>query len=64
MPRRFFLLLAPIVACGAMSPAAQPTALFAFHSNAWLNLHHFVRANARGGPPPTGLSEEESRAVG
>ena len=32
-----------------------------FHSNPWLNLHHFVRVSARGGPAPTGLSDEEGR---
>ena len=41
-------------------PAAQQqNLLVSFHSNAWLNLHHYVRAVARGGPPQTGLSEEE-----
>jgi len=40
--------------------AAQPKPqLFTFHSNAWLNLHHYVRSNARGGPTPTGLTDEE-----
>ncbi len=48
-------------AIATMHPAAQSNALFAFHSNPWLNLHHFARASARGGPAPTGLSEEESR---
>jgi hypothetical protein len=40
-------------------PAAQQKPLFSFHSNAWLNLHHYVRSNARGGPAPTGLTDEE-----
>ena len=44
-----------------MRPAAQPSALFAFHSNPWLNLHHFVRLSARGGPAPSGLTEDESK---
>jgi len=44
-----------------MRPAVQPSALFAFHSNPWLNLHHFVRLSARGGPAPAGLTEDESR---
>lgn len=42
-------------------PAAQQKALFTFHSNAWLNLHHYVRANARGGPGPSGLTQEEQK---
>ena len=61
MSRCLLLLLASFVAIATMRPAAQSNALFAFHSNPWLNLHHFARASARGGPAPTGLSEEESR---
>ena len=61
MSRRVFLLLVSTVAIAPTRPAAQPNALFAFHNNPWLNLHHFVRAAARGGPIPTHLSEEESR---
>src|SRR5213592_3451092 len=55
------LLLASVVAIATMRPAAQSNALFTFHSNSWLNLHHFARVSARGGPAPTDLSEEESR---
>ena len=58
--RCLFLVLASVVAIATMRPAAQSNALFAFHNNPWLNLHHFARASARGGPAPTGLSEEES----
>src|SRR6266508_1117724 len=61
MARCLFLLLAFVIAIAPIRSAAQSNALFAFHSNPWLNLHHFVRASARGGPAPTGLSEEESR---
>ena len=61
MSRCLGLLLASVVAIATMSPAAQSNALFSFHSNPWLNLHHFVRASARGGAVPTGLSDEESR---
>jgi hypothetical protein len=41
--------------------AAQQQRLFTFHSNAWLNLHHYIRANARGGPAPTGLTDDEQK---
>ena len=51
------LLLAVLIA--SAFPAAQQKPLFTFHSNAWLNLHHYVRSNARGGPAPTGLTDEE-----
>ena len=61
MSRCLGLLLASVVAIATMRPAAQSNALFSFHSNPWLNLHHFARASARGGPVPTGLSSEESR---
>jgi hypothetical protein len=52
-------LVATIVAVASAFPAAQQKPRFSFHSNAWLNLHHYVRSNARGGPAPTGLTEAE-----
>jgi hypothetical protein len=61
MSRCLFLLLASVLAIATIRSAAQSNALFVFHSNPWINLHHFARASARGGPAPTGLSEEESR---
>ena len=61
MSRCVGLLLASVVTIATMRPAAQSNALFSFHSNPWLNLHHFARASARGGPVPTGLPDEESR---
>lgn len=48
------------LAAGVVMPAAQPAPLFTFHSNAWLNLHHYIRAGARGGPGPESLSAAES----
>jgi hypothetical protein len=60
---RILLPLVPLaLAFGSGVPAAQSDALFSFHSNAWLNLHHFIRAAARGGPAPTGLLDEERSA--
>jgi hypothetical protein len=61
MWRRLFLCVLSVVAIATVRPAAQSNTLFTFHSNAWLNLHHFARASARGGPAATGLSDEESR---
>lgn len=64
MSRCLFLLVASVVGIATMRPAAQSNpsnTLFTFHSNPWLNLHHFARSSARGGPAPTGLSAEESR---
>ena len=60
MSRCLFLLLAAGVTIGTMPPA-QTNALFTFHSNPWLNLHHFARVSARGGPAPLGLSEGDGR---
>jgi len=48
-----------VVAAASAFPAAQQKPLFSFHSNPWLNLHHFVRSVARGGPAPAELSERE-----
>jgi len=54
------VLIATVVAVASVVPTAQPKPqLFSFHSNAWLNLHHYARSNARGGPTPTGLTDEE-----
>ena len=74
MSRCLLLLLASVLTIATIRPAAQSTApstaksatqstaLFTFHSNPWLNLHHFARARARGGNQAmTGLSEEEAR---
>ena len=53
-------LLASVLVAGAL-PSAQQKPLFSFHSNAWLNLHHYVRASARGGGGPAGLSDEQQQ---
>ena len=60
--RHCVALLALCVAIGSAWPAAQqPPRLFTFHSNAWLNLHHYVRVNARGAPPPGGLTGDDQQ---
>ena len=43
-------------------PAAQQQPLFSFHSNAWLNLHQFVRLAARGVAAEAEYSSQEERA--
>jgi hypothetical protein len=58
--RQCAALLALFVTIATAYPVAQQKPLFTFHSNAWLNLHHYVRSNARGGPAPTGLTPEEA----
>src|ERR1041385_2122384 len=62
MPRRVLMSLLLLVAIAAPRASTQSTAIFEFHSNPWLNLHHVLRANVRGMPPPTGLSDADSRA--
>jgi hypothetical protein len=54
------LSIVVVVGIASAVPAEQRV-LFTFHSNAWLNLHHYVRASARGGPPPIGLTEDEQK---
>jgi hypothetical protein len=56
-------LVAILIAAAATFTGAQQKPLFTFHSNAWLNLHHYIRAAARGGPAPalTGLTEDEQK---
>jgi hypothetical protein len=54
-------LLALLLAGAGALPSAQQKPLFSFHSNAWLNLHHYVRASARGGRGPTGLTDEQQQ---
>ena len=56
------LLLAILIATAASSPAAQQKPLFSFHSNAWLNLHQFVRLAARGVAAEAEYSSQEERA--
>lgn len=65
---RRFRLAGLLVTCATLlfaagernvTAASQTTQLFAFHRNAWLNLHHYLRLGARGGSPPAGMSEDE-----
>jgi hypothetical protein len=48
------------IASAALAAQQRPL-LFTFHSNAWLNLHHFVRVNALGVPGPAGLSGDDQK---
>ena len=54
-------LLLAACASGAPAPAPAPR-LFDFHSNFWLNLHHFARAAGLGLPAPAELTADE-RAI-
>jgi len=41
---------------------AQADALFSFHSNAWLNLHHILWSKGEGAPLPVDMPEAERTA--
>ena len=53
------LLLAAVACASVPAPRAPARPLFEFHSNFWLNLHHFARAAGRGLPTPGDLSAAE-----
>jgi hypothetical protein len=59
--RLFVALMVALIAAASAVVGAQTKPLFTFHSNAWLNLHHYVRAAARGGPGLSGLTAEEQK---
>ena len=60
---RIVRFLASILAVATFSvrPAAQSEALFDFHSNPWLNLHHILWAKGEGAPLPTDMPEAERK---
>jgi hypothetical protein len=57
--RRFACALLLAMAVAATESRAQSSTLFSFHSNPWINLHHFARAAARGVPVKADRSEQE-----
>lgn len=67
MTRRALTLLAAVflAACTSVQPTARPDAepeLFRFHSNLWLNLHHYLRVVGRGAPVRATMTGEEKAA--
>lgn len=61
MNRKLALLLVAFLGCSVATTTPEPQ-FFSFHSNVWLNLHHFLRLVARGAPVTAALSEEERAA--
>ncbi len=55
------LLLIALLGCTSAGPPSEQK-FFAFHSNFWLNLHHFLRVAARGMPAPAELTADERAA--
>ncbi len=62
MSRRFPVFLAGAIAIAQGRPIAQADALFSFHSNAWLNLHHILWSKGEGAPLPADMPEAERTA--
>jgi hypothetical protein len=62
MSRRYAVLLTCAFAIAQVRPLAQADALFAFHSNAWLNLHHILWSRGDGAPLPADMPEDERAA--
>ena len=60
--RQCAALLATFFALATAYPFAQQKLLFTFHSNAWLNLHQFVRLTARGVKAEPESASEQERA--
>ena len=58
-PRR---ILSCTIAIMEGRPIAQADALFSFHSNAWLNLHHILWSRGEGAPVPADMTEAERTA--
>ena len=61
-PHRLAVLLACAIAIAQGRPTAHADALFSFHSNAWLNLHHILWSRGEGAPLPADMPEAERTA--
>jgi hypothetical protein len=62
MSRRCAVLLAVAILLAQGHPTAQADALFSFHSNVWLNLHHILWSKGDGAPLPPDMPEPERSA--
>ncbi len=60
-PALLLACVAAIVATPARS-TAQADALFEFHSNSWLNLHHILWARGERAAPPADMPDAERSA--
>jgi hypothetical protein len=61
MTIRSLIAVVLLAACTSTHPAATPE-LFHFHSNFWLNLHHYLRVVGRGAPVNAAITGEEKAA--
>jgi len=60
--RRFAVLMLCATAIAQGRLLAQADALFSFHSNAWLNLHHILWSKGDGAPLPADMPESDRAA--
>ena len=60
--RQCAVLVAWAIAIAQPRPMAQSDALFSFHSNVWLNLHHILWSKGEGAPLPADMPEAERTA--
>jgi hypothetical protein len=62
--KRLAIVITVVMLLSPSFPSAQSTttSLFSFHSNPWLNLHHFIRVVARGVTANADLSPAERMA--
>src|SRR5206468_10649516 len=56
------LACAAAIVAAAVRPAAQAEALFEFHSNPWLNLHHILWARGERAAPPDDMTNADRSA--
>lgn len=62
--KRTVLSCIAVITLGCASTTPVEPQLFAMQSNLWVNLHHFLRAVARGEPAPAQLSANEQAIWG
>jgi hypothetical protein len=62
VPRRFAILVACAIVIAPHRPLAQADALFSFHSNPWINLHHILWSKGEGAALPAAMSDDDRAA--
>jgi hypothetical protein len=62
VPRRCAILVACAIVIAAHRPLAQADALFSFHSNPWVTLHHILWSKGEGATLPTAMPDDERDA--
>ena len=62
MSSRLAILIACAIAIVPVRPLAQADALFTFHSNPWINLHHILWSKGDGAPLPSDMPASERAA--